>query len=89
MCTAFLLGLQLIDGVISGNSAESPDILASINRNQLALFLLANVMTGLVNMSLNTLETPNVHSFSILVAYVFAVVLSAHYLNAFNITIKL
>eukprot|EP00842_Homolaphlyctis_polyrhiza_P004676 jgi/Hompol1/5209/HPOL_004233-RA len=50
-----------------------PLIFSSINRFQLVAFLVANVMTGIINLSINTLAIADAHAFAIINAYVFAV----------------
>ncbi|KAF9278195.1 Glucosaminyl phosphatidylinositol (GlcN-PI) nositol acylation protein [Mortierella antarctica] len=46
-----------------------PPLLEAVNRNGLAVFLVANVLTGLVNMTVQTLYTPDMKALGILVAY--------------------
>lgn len=64
-------------------------VLRAYNRNGLALFLLANLMTGLVNMTVPTLDVEPVASLAILVAYSTALTAVAVALDAYNIHIKL
>lgn len=59
------------------------------NRNGLALFLLANLMTGLVNMTVPTLDVGPLGSMGILVAYSTVLTAIAVGLDAYGITIKL
>lgn len=59
------------------------------NRNGLAIFLLANLMTGLVNMTVPTLEVGPLGSMGILVAYSAALTAIAVGLDAYDIAIKL
>ncbi|KAK3822051.1 MAG: GWT1-domain-containing protein [Linnemannia elongata] len=47
-----------------------PPLLEAVNKNGLAVFLVANVMTGLVNMTVKTLYTPNLQALGILTAYI-------------------
>ncbi|ODQ81753.1 hypothetical protein BABINDRAFT_111099 [Babjeviella inositovora NRRL Y-12698] len=72
----FLLGFVLIEKVFFGLNNEAipyeekvSENLESINRNGLAIFLLANLATGMVNMSVNTLDCDRWISMLILVAY--------------------
>ncbi|KAI1294507.1 Glucosaminyl phosphatidylinositol (GlcN-PI) nositol acylation protein [Mortierella claussenii] len=46
-----------------------PPLLEAVNRNGLAVFLVANVLTGLVNLSIKTLYTPTWQALAILTAY--------------------
>ncbi|KAF9427861.1 Glucosaminyl phosphatidylinositol (GlcN-PI) nositol acylation protein [Podila epigama] len=46
-----------------------PPLLEAVNRNGLAVFLVANVLTGLVNMSIQTLYTSDAKALIILTAY--------------------
>ncbi|KAF9995049.1 Glucosaminyl phosphatidylinositol (GlcN-PI) nositol acylation protein [Entomortierella chlamydospora] len=47
-----------------------PPLLEAVNRNGLAVFLFANILTGLVNLSIKTLYTPNSQALAILTAYI-------------------
>lgn len=69
-------------------AATSP-ILRAFNRNSLALFLVANLLTGLVNMTVNTLNVTPVVALSILLAYSGTLTGLAVILDHNNITIKL
>lgn len=68
---------------------SSSTLLRAFNKNGLFIFLLANVLTGLVNLILPTLTMSHVQAMGVLVIY--AAVLSgvAIALDRFNITIKL
>ncbi|KAK5054391.1 hypothetical protein LTR84_001281 [Exophiala bonariae] len=48
-------------------------LLRVFNSNGLAVFLVANLLTGLVNLTLNTLDMPDVAAMAVLVAYAAAV----------------
>ncbi|KAK3848695.1 MAG: GWT1-domain-containing protein [Linnemannia gamsii] len=50
-----------------------PPLLEAVNKNGLAVFLVANILTGLVNMTVKTLYTPNLQALGILTAYIAAV----------------
>ncbi|GJJ69578.1 glucosaminylphosphatidylinositol acyltransferase [Entomortierella parvispora] len=47
-----------------------PPLLEAVNRNGLAVFLVANIFTGLVNLSVQTLYTPTAQALGILTAYI-------------------
>ncbi|KAK9462327.1 GWT1-domain-containing protein [Lipomyces oligophaga] len=63
--------------------------LEAINKNGLAIFLLANVLTGLVNMAVNTLEVRNLQALALLLMYsgVLAVAVGAFRLRNWHIRI--
>lgn len=64
-------------------------VMRAYNRNGLAIFLLANLLTGLVNMTVPTLDVGPVASMGILVVYSGIVTAVAVVLDAYNISIKL
>ncbi|KAF8960380.1 Glucosaminyl phosphatidylinositol (GlcN-PI) nositol acylation protein [Entomortierella lignicola] len=47
-----------------------PPLLEAINKNGLAVFLIANILTGVVNLSIKTLYTPDSQALAILTAYI-------------------
>ena len=60
----------------------SSKIMQAFNKNGLVIFLIANLLTGLVNMSMNTLDMSNIAAMGILMAYagtVTAIALSMDY----------
>lgn len=69
LCAALflLLGIMWVD--LNFPTPWVPRVFESLNRNQLALFLLANVMTGVINMSINTLSLTAVPSLIVLGLY--------------------
>jgi phosphatidylinositol glycan class W len=64
-------------------------VLRAYNRNGLAIFLVANLLTGLVNMTVPTLDVGQLGTLGILVAYGSAVTGVAVALDVYNITLKL
>jgi len=60
----------------------------AINRNQLAIFLLANIMTGLVNMSMQTIYASTFVSYVVLIIYSFAFSAVAVFFDYMNWTLK-
>ncbi|KAF5017771.1 hypothetical protein F66182_10278 [Fusarium sp. NRRL 66182] len=64
-------------------------VVRAYNRNGLAIFLSANLLTGLVNMTVNTLDATPITTMGILVAYMATVTGVALALDAYNINIKL
>jgi glucosaminylphosphatidylinositol acyltransferase len=82
-----LIGLLLIEFYVRDQKVSV--LLRAINRNQLILFLVANLMTGGVNLVWNTLETSDFAAVGILAAYMFLYGLIAAALDFFNVVIKL
>lgn len=73
-----------------GNYAFAvPRVLDVVNRNGLAVFLLANLLTGLVNVSVNTLEVGRMGAMTVLVGYLFVLVAVALGLDYKDLSIKL
>ncbi|KAK5121098.1 hypothetical protein LTR85_005582 [Meristemomyces frigidus] len=64
-------------------------IMHAFNRNGLALFLLANLLTGLVNMSVHTLHLGDVEAMVILVTYIATICGVALALDHYDVSIKL
>jgi phosphatidylinositol glycan class W len=64
-------------------------VMRAYNRNGLAVFLIANLLTGLVNMTFNTLEATPTVTMAILLGYTFVTTLIAVVLDAYDITIKI
>ncbi|RHY70281.1 hypothetical protein DYB30_001560 [Aphanomyces astaci] len=70
-------------------SPRVPLIFTGISRNQLFVFLIANLITGAVNLSMQTLYAPPVVGFGIMLLYLFAVSVLAVGLEWFHIKVKL
>ena len=64
-------------------------VINAYNRNGLAIFLLANLMTGLVNMTLNTLTIGPLTAVAVLLGYAGFLTTVALALDHWNISIKL
>jgi len=64
-------------------------VLVAFNRNGLAIFLIANLLTGLVNMTVQTLDTGDVVATAILVGYAGVVTGVAVLLDMYDISIKM
>ncbi|KAG2732909.1 hypothetical protein G9P44_003899 [Scheffersomyces stipitis] len=82
-----LLGYNLIEKFFP-ESHESY-LLESTNSNGLLIFLIANVSTGLVNMTINTLECSDPVAFAILTVYAAGLCLLSNLLNYKGIYVKL
>ncbi|KAI9817110.1 MAG: Glucosaminyl phosphatidylinositol (GlcN-PI) nositol acylation protein [Pycnora praestabilis] len=64
-------------------------VLHAYNRNGLAIFLLANLLTGLVNLTLPTLHMGRLQAMGVLVAYAATLTGVAVTLDVYNISVKL
>jgi phosphatidylinositol glycan class W len=64
-------------------------ILAAFNRNGLAIFLIANLLTGLVNLTIPTLHVGNIGAMGILLSYAGILTSVAVLLDTYDISIKL
>ncbi|CAK3759462.1 GPI-anchored wall transfer 1 [Lecanosticta acicola] len=64
-------------------------VMRAFNRNGLAIFLLANLLTGLVNMTLSTIHMSDVGAMTVLVPYMGVLCAVALALDHYNISIKL
>ncbi|KAG7101259.1 GPI-anchored wall transfer protein 1 like [Verticillium longisporum] len=64
-------------------------VIRAYNRNGLALFLLANLLTGLVNMTVPTLHVGPVATMAILIAYSGTLTAVAVALDSYDVFIKL
>lgn len=69
--------------------AASSRLLRAFNRNGLAIFLLANLLTGLVNLTLPTLRMSDLEAVGVLLAYMGTLSVVALLLDMYNISIKL
>ena len=64
-------------------------VLKAFNRNGLAIFLLANLLTGLVNLTLDTLHMGTMFSMAVLAGYAALVTAVAIVLDHWNVSLKL
>lgn len=64
-------------------------LLHAMNRNGLALFLIANLLTGLVNMTLPTLHMDDLQAMAVLIAYMATISALALGLDHLDVSIKL
>lgn len=73
--TTFLLGYLTIEILFFPPSTDGspsfavPPLLEAINRNGLAVFLVANLATGLVNVSMKTMYAPDTVALTVLGLY--------------------
>ena len=68
---------------------ESPEIFEAVNYNGLCFFLLANILTGAVNMSVKTLYVDNILTLKILVGYMAVSILSVLVFYRLKVQIRL
>ncbi|QIW97484.1 hypothetical protein AMS68_003002 [Peltaster fructicola] len=64
-------------------------VLNAFNRNGLALFLLANLLTGAINLVLETWHLDDLPAMAVLIAYIAAIAAVGMLLDRYNISIKL
>jgi glucosaminylphosphatidylinositol acyltransferase len=83
-----MYGLFLVDAYIVVLD-HIPVLFQSVNRNQLALFLISNLMTGGVNLSVDTLSYSNGQALFVLFTYMFLAGTVSIVWNELDITIKL
>ncbi|MCJ1391854.1 Glucosaminyl phosphatidylinositol (GlcN-PI) nositol acylation protein [Xylographa bjoerkii] len=82
---------KALDGTTEKREADlaTSHVLKSYNRNGLAIFLLANLMTGLINLTVKTIEVNIGTAMAILLGYAAVVTTVAIALDAKNISIKI
>ncbi len=88
LCLAMLV-MCLVNQLVTPPAQGMPQLLGAVNRNMLVVFLGANLLTGAVNMSLNTLVLGDDAARSIVGAYMLLVCLFAAGLDWFGLTLKL
>lgn len=69
VCTGTDDGFQSSCREGSRVSVPKPTVLSSVNRNGLVIFVVANLLTGAVNLSINTLQVGNLMAVGILSVY--------------------
>ncbi|XP_012833307.1 PREDICTED: uncharacterized protein At4g17910-like [Erythranthe guttata] len=81
-----VLAILMLSHYVSG--CKSSALEEAFNRNLLTSFLLANVLTGLVNLSIDTLSASSIFAVAILFAYAFVLSLSVGFADFFGIKLK-
>ncbi|KAL1963624.1 hypothetical protein VTN77DRAFT_7945 [Rasamsonia byssochlamydoides] len=71
------------------SSFATSRLMAAFNKNGLFLFLLANLLTGAVNLSMNTLDASTWQAMAVLIGYMAVVSGVALVLDIFNVKLKL
>jgi glucosaminylphosphatidylinositol acyltransferase len=74
--------------VVKPSNIVSPILLSSMNRNGLYIFIIANLFTGIVNLSVDTLSASNHVAICILLLYVGTVALVSILLNRVRVVIN-
>lgn len=78
------------DESTSREAYEIPSrIMRALNRNGLVVFLVANLLTGLVNFTVNTLDASSATAMTVLIPYAAAVTGVALALDRYGLTIKM
>lgn len=86
--STFLLLYHLCDKLTNGKNTGSK-ILDSVNKNGLFFFLIGNLLTGLTNMSINTLQCDDRTAFLVLLVYGLVITSAVYILDYFGIYIKI
>ncbi|XP_030502193.2 uncharacterized protein At4g17910 [Cannabis sativa] len=81
-----VLGILMLSDFIPGRKTSVLEL--AYNQNLLATFLLANVLTGLVNLSVNTLFASSLTALTILVAYAFILSIIIGLLDFYGVRLK-
>ncbi|KAF7592042.1 Glucosaminyl phosphatidylinositol (GlcN-PI) nositol acylation protein [Aspergillus hancockii] len=77
------------EGELERTSFATSRIMTAFNKNGLALFLVANLLTGVVNLSIPTLDTTTAQGMTVLIAYVAIITGIALALDKANIKLSL
>lgn len=85
----WMMLLLFVCGSILSGCCKPLLLLDSCSQNMLFLFLLANVMTGLVNMKINSLLISNGHAIGIVSAYMFMICCVAGLLHSNKVHISM
>lgn len=89
----FLTIYILIDAYLFPSSvpygSRVPKLLEDANNNGLLVFLIANVLTGVVNLSFDTLHSSNAKGLTIMTMYLFIICYMAHWLAQHGIRFRL
>ena len=85
----WMMLLLFVCGSILSGRCESLPLLDACSQNMLFLFLLANVMTGLVNMTMNSLLISDGHAIGIVSAYILMICCVACLLHSKKVHINM
>ncbi|TYK11487.1 GPI-anchored wall transfer protein isoform 4 [Cucumis melo var. makuwa] len=81
-----VLAILMLSGYVAGNDTSVLE--EALNSNLLAAFLLANLLTGLVNLSVDTLSTSSISALFILLVYAFILSIAMGLANFNGIRLK-
>ncbi|XP_051120311.1 uncharacterized protein At4g17910 [Andrographis paniculata] len=81
-----VLAIMMMSDYVSG--CKSSVLEEAFNRNLLASFLVANILTGLVNLSVDTLSVSEVSALAILFAYAFVLIFGIGFAGFLGIRLK-
>ncbi|XP_076957869.1 uncharacterized protein At4g17910-like [Bidens hawaiensis] len=81
-----MLGVIVLSDYIPGGKLSILE--QAINRNLLAFFIVANLLTGLVNLSVDTLSVSSLTALTILIAYGFVICAAAAFADYNSIKLK-
>ncbi|KAL3654441.1 hypothetical protein CASFOL_004122 [Castilleja foliolosa] len=81
-----VLAILMLSDNASGHKSSALE--EAFNRNLLASFLLANVLTGLVNLSVDTLSVSSISALAILFAYAFVLSFAVGFADFLGIKLK-
>ena len=85
----WMMLLLFVCGSMFSGCCKSLPLLEACSQNMLFLFLLANVMTGLVNMTINSLLISNGRAIGIVSAYMFMVCSAACQLHSNKVHVNI
>lgn len=84
---SFILGYVGVHHALAGAATPAPLCFEALNKNGLAVFLIANVLTGAVNMSVESIYTRDSVAVVILLSYLAAVFTFALYTRRWRIAL--
>ena len=71
----------------SGKTRQHVSLLAAIDYNQLVFFLMGNLFTGMINLSMNTLTASEAVSMTIILCYMLTLSLLSLVLKHYNVAL--
>ncbi|GAM21194.1 hypothetical protein SAMD00019534_043690, partial [Acytostelium subglobosum LB1] len=85
----FNFSLNMMVSLVTASHIHPSIIAAGVNRNQLFVFLLANILTGIVNFSMHTIYATQENSMYVIAGYTLFLTIVPVIMDYKNITIKL